>query len=612
MPINIQLRSMGLFLVINALFAMGIASRYFTFLPNAFSDGLGAVFIVSSTFSHMALLCALFTVVLLPLLLLPERLNRVLISAMAALALTTLLVDTIVFAQYRFHINAVVLELLLAGQIVSFPLITWLMAIGAVALVWLLQWWLLGALRQRSRHKRAKSILVRRFTQVAVISFFISNGVHIWAAAHAYQPVTVAKRYLPLFQPITANSAMRKQGWIDEEALAKQKALSLERKSDMTYPLAPLQTETPTQAVNILFLVIDSWRADTLSPTYTPNLWALAQKGRIYPQHFSTGNSTRTGIFGLFYGLPGTYWHGMLANRTSPLLITRLQELNYQMGIFAAAQLHKPEFDQTVFASIPNLRTHSKGERPYQLDQNLTDDWLSWYAQRDTERPSFSFLFYDAPHGYDFPDDYPHRFEPMLKEINYLSLNNDTDPTPFFNRYKTSVHYVDSQIKRVLDALKERGELENTLIVITGDHSQEMNDNRLNFWGHNGNFTDAQVKVPFALVGPGIDANTAWPNDHFTTHPDVVPTLMKHYLGVKNASDEYAVGVDLLGEAVKRDWILASSYNEFAIISEQGIMEVGAGGQYQLLDRTNRPMPNATFNALHMQQALEQMSRFNK
>ncbi|MGQ4828651.1 sulfatase-like hydrolase/transferase, partial [Enterococcus faecalis] len=76
-------------------------------------------------------------------------------------------------------------------------------------------------------------------------------------------------------------------------------------------------------------------------------------------------------------------------------------------------------------------------------------------------RPTFSFLFYDAPHGYDFPADFTPKYQPMLDEINYLKLNNETDPTPFFNRYKTSVRYVDSLVAKVIEELKQSGEFDN-------------------------------------------------------------------------------------------------------------------------------------------------------
>ena len=95
--------------------------------------------------------------------------------------------------------------------------------------------------------------------------------------------------------------------------------------------------------------MIDSWRYDTFNADNTPNLWLFAQNGVVYDHHMSTGNSTRTGIFGLFYGMPGTYWQNMLSNGRSPIFMDRLQELDYQIGAFASASLMDPEFNRTVF-----------------------------------------------------------------------------------------------------------------------------------------------------------------------------------------------------------------------------------------------------------------------
>ncbi|MCF8780192.1 DUF3413 domain-containing protein [Vibrio sp. IRLE0018] len=606
-----KLHAHGWFILINALVLMLIASRYFAFLPEFPTDPLGITFILAGTWGQMTLLAAIIGLVTIPTLFLPKPFRNGTQALIASLGVAILFIDTIVFAQYRFHINAVVLELVMSGQIVSFPLITWLMVIGGVALLLAAQWWTIRWLENGAPVRALK--LGRKFALLTFAALLATNAIHIWAAAHAYQPVTTVKRYLPLFYPATADKFMRKQGWVDEEALERQKALAFNRKNDLNYPLAPLQAQPVEKPLNIMLLVVDSWRADTFNADNTPNMWKYAQSGVVFNNHIATGNATRTGIFGLFYGIPGTYWHGFLANQQSPVLIDCLQALDYQLGIFTAAQLRKPEFNQTVFTKVENLRIGSEGDSPSELDADLTQDWLAWYDQRDKSKPTFSFLFYDAPHGYDFPADFEPKYEPMLTAVNYLKLDNDTDPTPFFNRYKTSVRYVDSMATKVLDKLKESGDLENTLVIITGDHGQEMNDNKLNFWGHNSNFTDAQVNVPFAIFGPGVDAaKMQWSTEALTSHQDVVPTLMKHYLGVTNDVKDYSVGDDLLGEAVKRDWIISSNYSGYAIITDDNILEVSGGGQYQFMDKTNRQLKGQQPNFTYLQQALEQISRFSK
>lgn len=612
MPFKTKLHSHGYFIAVNAIIAMLIACRYFFVMPEIPSDLLGFSFLVSSVISHMATLTALIGLILIPLLLLPTIARRLIISGLSSFILITLFIDTIVFSQYRFHISMVMLELVMSGQVVSFPLSTWLMTIFGILALWALQYTLIVKLDKNIPLSHWK--LGKKFAWITFITLLISHGIHIWAAANVYQPVTMTKKYLPLFQPSSSTATMRKMGWIDEEAIKKQQEMKVSSNSDLNYPLQPIQIQPVSKPTNIVFIVVDSWRADTFNAETSPNMWAYAQKGKILHNHISSGNATRTGIFGLFYGLPGTYWQSVLSNRKTPVFMDRLQAMDYQLGIFAAAKLTNPEFDRTIFAKVPNLRISSVGSSPDGLDVGLTQDWLKWFDKRDKNKPTFSFLFYDSPHGYAFPNDYPHQFKPMLEEVNYLKLSNDTDRSLMMNRYKTSVHYVDSIVKQVLDKIKASGEEENTVVIITGDHGQEVNDNMENFWGHNGNFTDPQVKVPFAIIGPKINDSELmkWDQKTFTSHHDVIPTLMKNYLGVTNNIKDYSIGEDLMGTEVKRDWILSSSYSRYAVITDKDILEVGAVGQYDFLNKSNKPMKGQQFNGQYLQSALEQMSRFNK
>lgn len=598
------------FLKINIVFAILIAIRYFFFLPELPTDVIGVSFIVFSLVGQMSLLGTIVGVLCVIFVIAPKRIFYFLVSFFASFSLCLLVIDTFVFSQYRFHINEVVLKLVLSGDVVDFSASSLFFSLLFFLLIILFEYKLCFFIENRKKIEKVKN-KYKPLTMLFVFSFFVSNFIHVWAAANAYQPVMMVKNYLPLFQPATANGFMQKHGWIDEKALAKQRSLSLKISSDLAYPVDKLAFSTVDKPVNIMFLVIDSWRFDTFNAENTPNLWNAAQEGLVFNNHMSTGNSTRTGIFGLFYGIPGTYWQSVLSNQRSPVFLDRLQNLGYDIGVFASASLMDPEFNRTVFSQVGDLRLRSHGNSPSERDASLTKDWLEWYKNRDTSKPAFSFLFYDAPHGYDFPDDYTKQYQPMLNSVNYLTFHNDMDPLPFLNRYKTSVKYVDDLAKTVLDELKKSGDAANTLLVITGDHGQEFNDNKLNYWGHNSNFTSAQVKVPFAIIGPGLNAKTPNIDNYLSSHVDVVPTIMQNYLGIKSPLVHYTTGINLLDEHEKeRDWLIASSYAAYAMITRDSILEVGASGQYQYLDSSNRAKKDEEPNFSHLKTILEELSRF--
>lgn len=589
---------------------MLISLRYFEYLPTFPSDALTLGFIATSIWGQMTLLAAIVGLITLPLVLLPRVVYKLAITAISSFALIVLILDTFIFAQYRFHMNEVVLALVFSGDVVDFPLISWVMVGAGASVIIAFEYWLINTLESKPAFTRSK--LGRKFTYITIVMLLLCNGIHVWAAANAYQPINIVKQYLPLFKPATANSFMARHGWLDEDAVAQEKAMALKGNSNLNYPIHALQESPVRQPVNIMFLIVDSWRFDTFNADNTPNLWALAQKGARFKNHVSTGNATRTGIFGLFYGLPGTYWHSFLANNRAPVFMDRLQMMGYQLGLFASAKLTSPEFDQTVFSNVESLRLRSQGKTAPERDIDLTRDWKKWYLARDKSKPVFSFLFYDAPHAYDFPESYPHQYQPLSKHINYLELDNQTDVTPIMNRYKTSVHFVDSLAKQVIDTLEKSGDLDNTIIIITGDHAQEFNDNKLNYWGHNSNYTPAQIHVPFAVLGPGVPEHIGsdW-GENFTSHEDVVPTLMKHYLGVSNPASDYSTGVDLFSGVTDRPWMLLSSYSRYGIVTRDSILEVGATGQSRYLDTTNRPKDGSP-DFKYVQGALEEISRFRK
>src|SRR5574344_1110006 len=147
-------RNYGKFISLNILIAALIAVRYFQFLPELPSTGLEWLFILTSTFSQMAVLGGVLALLVLPLVALPALARKILVSAAATAAIGLLVVDTNVFAQYRFHINAVVMEMFWAGQVIEFPLSMWLTAGAGLALLWLAEYALLAWLERSPSCKR--------------------------------------------------------------------------------------------------------------------------------------------------------------------------------------------------------------------------------------------------------------------------------------------------------------------------------------------------------------------------------------------------------------------------------------------------------------------------
>lgn len=601
------LRWAGWFFLANSLIALLIALRYLGAVQ--FPDGEHAVtFSILAFIGHFSSAAFIGAALLfLPILLLPKKPFIFALGITLALVLITgITLDTFIFHQYRFHFNGMVMNLLLGGaaeEIFTFSAFLWAMlGLFVVALI-AFQLWLSQRIWRFVIATPGGSL--GYIVSLPLLAIFLAQNIlYAWADANTYTPITKQIRFLPAYKPLTADRWFIDNGWADPKAASLLG--QVDSSSALDYPKQPLRCTAASAPLNIVYIVVDSWRFDTLTSEATPNLHRLAQESLVFDQHYSPANSTRTGIFSLFYGLPGTYWHAMLAEQRGAEFINQLIAQDYQLGIFASAKLFSPEFDRTVFAQVDKLRLQSSGNSPHQRDQNSRDEFLAFLDAQDSQAPFFGFLFFDAPHAYDFPSDYPLAFEPSLKTVNYVALNNDYDRTPFFNRYRNSVHYVDSLIAPVIDKLKSRKLLDNTVLVITGDHAQEFNDNGLNYWGHNSNFSPWQTHVPLVIHWPGKAPQRI---DRQTSHFDLSPTLMKEVLGCENELRDYSNGRHLL-TGTPGPYLLLSNYNQFAVMDAERITVVDEFGNVDILDHQYRSIPDAQLPNAQMLSVMNEMSRF--
>jgi membrane-anchored protein YejM (alkaline phosphatase superfamily) len=278
-----------------------------------------------------------------------------------------------------------------------------------------------------------------------------SHLIQWWAEAHYYVPVTAFTRYLPLYFPYRDAGQLARLGLLDRNQAREQGLVAaLRRPPDgvLNYPLAPLRCEPRLPRLNVLLVVIDAMRADALRPGVAPRMDALAQDAIRFDAHYSGGNSSRAGMFSLFYGLPATYWDTFADFARPPVLMDLFRQYGYQFGLFASAPLYRwfVGLDRTALARIPNLRLETNSLYPGSSgwDRTVTEEWLQWLEKRDPSRPFFGFLYYDAVVSLDAPATYP-PVAPVPPGA----------PTQVRRsaQYLTAVHYDDSLIRQVLDDL---------------------------------------------------------------------------------------------------------------------------------------------------------------
>jgi hypothetical protein len=277
-----------------------------------------------------------------------------------------------------------------------------------------------------------------------------------------------------------------------------------------------------------------------------------------------------------------------------------------------------PELRSTAWVTIQDrVEDHYPKEmrrrdlRDDQLAERF-DEWLGQREQRPAD-PFFVFVLLDSPHQPYWPAPGLEPNQPSAEGLEYLKLASSPSPeevSGVFNRYKNAVAHADRVTGRILASLAEHDQ-ENTLVVVTGDHGEEFFEHGQ--FGHTGNFTAAQVAVPFLLRGPGIEAGL---EKRPTSHVDLAPTLLE-LLGADPAQrSSYCLGHNLLEPPSKRLRVVAG-WGELGLWVDGGILRMplrGHRGMVEALDDSWRPHPQEELliraSEAEISQLIEECLRF--
>jgi membrane-anchored protein YejM (alkaline phosphatase superfamily) len=503
----------------------------------------------------------------------PSRRKTVIICTAAAIAGTGtilfLVMDRYLFGLYGYHFNASVWNLIRTpGGIASLgsTLETQIWAAGAAGLLLLINIgvvWTLHAWQDRLQHLSfPKRPLV--WTVVGLSLMFVAEeGIYTYARFTQDDPVLRAASIIPLHLDPVSKTLIRhfalKTSGLQEWVRIPN--------GQINYPIHPLQTAPLKKYPNIVWLTAESFRWDLLDPEITPNLWKFSKKAVNFKQHYSGGNRTRMGMFSMFYGLYAPYWYSFQEQKIRPQLMKQITDHNYQLEINTSQSFSYPELRDTLFTQIPeaNLQELQEGP-PWQRDHQNISDIGEFIRKRDTNRPFFTFMFFESTHApYNFPDTAVIRPD-YTQSVNYLKLDSliaADQIQQLHNRYINAAHHVDAEVGRILDLLEQEHLLDDTIVLFTGDHGEEFMEN--GHWGHGHNevFPEQQIHVPLVLWIPGQEARQI---DSPTSHNQIPATILP-YLGVTSPPRDYASEEGLF--APFRTYRVIGSYDYLAVIDDK-------------------------------------------
>ena len=390
---------------------------------------------------------------------------------------------------------------------------------------------------------------------------------------HFYANVDVLSQYDAY--PVALKMRMRKlllKIGLEEPQRDKAYSFAKSAHGKLKYPQNQIIRIAPETKYNIIWLVCESLRYDLLSQEAMPACWKLAEKSWRFDCHYSGGYGTRPGMFSMFYGLYAPNWEAFLMRRRGPLLIDWLQEDGYAILCQTSAKFSYPEFDKTIFASVPTneIIEIDKKQQPWQRDITMVDNMLL-FMEKEGQRPFFMFGFFESTHApYSFPDEAIIRKD-YLENINYTTVSKK-DAMLLYNRDVNAAHHIDMQVKRIFDYLEARPDLAaKTIIIVTGDHGEEFFEKgRL---GHNSAFVEEQIRTPLVIHVPKMEPNVV---THITSHTDIAATLAP-LLGVRNNASDYTVGQNLFSPDYSRDSYVICGWDTGILMTKDYKCELPVG-----------------------------------
>lgn len=319
----------------------------------------------------------------------------------------------------------------------------------------------------------------------------------------------------------------------------------------------------PRGAPNVLLIVLDTVRADHMSiygyeRDTTPQLRRWFANGTRFDRAYSAAPWTLPSHASLLTGL----WpHEHRAGLHRPLdeeprtVAEALRELGYATAGFVANTIYCSaetgldrgfnHYEDHLTSPRELLRTTTLGrsvldklldsasrctaavfpaastssQKHFKSAAMLNTDALAWLDGQPRDRPFFMFLnYFDAHHPYIVPDTSAPRFGAVPRNRSESLLLHrwwdmdkrratDRERALALDGYDDCLHYLDSQLGVLFDALEMRGVLKDTLVIVTSDHGEHFGEHGL--FGHAGSLYGPEVHVPLLIRDPRSGAKGA-------------------------------------------------------------------------------------------------------
>jgi len=346
--------------------------------------------------------------------------------------------------------------------------------------------------------------------------------------------------------------------------------------------------------MNILFMNIEGLRNDMLNPINMPFLYKFAsERGFILKKHYSTGNNTPGSLFGMLTGLAPYYFEPLRGNGFLNMSLQVLKKAGYLQSFYYNSPhqyeyIHRDIIEKTedVFNRAPGTKFDDYGPREKILIDKLISD-----LKRDKRGKRFDYYLMNVSHfNYYYPEEcrkYVPDYNANFTIISGSQEKFKKDRVELKNRYMNSVFYTDQLLRQLITEMDKMGRLNNTIIVISGDHGEE-------FWehgsfGHTWGLNNIQIQPSAFIYYPGVSKSSI--KYKYTSHQDFIPTVFD-LIGLSIDWSYFTTGKSLVNYNADLDYAIGS-LGILTSFKRNGYAIMGNG--YKILYKNNMNLNKAPY-----------------
>ncbi len=300
---------------------------------------------------------------------------------------------------------------------------------------------------------------------------------------------------------------------------------------------------------SVVFIVLESFRYDVVGPELTPNLHDLGKNSLFFTRAYTEATST------------SRVWNVLLLNRPAHRFVRDLADFessaeSARRGAFPARILERAGYQTLVSMGCQFdwqrfqerfMGRHGLVDRFYSAypghnlarhvsDDRATDEIVKWLGEPGLKKPFFLLTQLDSTHYNYFFHEEKAVVRPYSETVTPRKVLTRSPESwdLLFNRYKNAVAHVDSNIGRIVDAVRSAGLFEDTAVVIISDHGEGFHAGAVGHVGVN----EVTKHVPLVMRLPGVAPARV---ERLVSDGDVFPTLFD-YLQIQGLDEDVFLG----------------------------------------------------------------------